>query len=200
MAAQHALSGPGHVAALKAERYFDHRAAVGRTPEMLLAGDLEVVWLNAAALGLTGRAGPISLNSGRMVLPHRGQEDSLRAFLDGLGDEPGAWVLQGPEGRWLIRAEPIAPVDAPTAWLLTWRSMDRDGDHLWADISAGLGLTRSEARLLHYLLDGRTVDEAAIDLAISVQTARTHVRRIYAKLGVSNREQLFATALPYRWS
>jgi DNA-binding CsgD family transcriptional regulator len=78
--------------------------------------------------------------------------------------------------------------------------MGGDGRHLWADINAALGLTRSEARLLHYLLDGRTVDEAAVDLTISVQTARTHVRRIYAKLGVSNREQLFATALRYRWS
>lgn len=199
MAAQHALSGPGHVAALKADRYFDHRAAVGRTPEMLVAGDLEVVWLNAAGLGLTARTGPVSLGGGRIILAHRSQEDGLRAFLDGLDDEPGVWVLDGPQGRWLIRAEPIAPVDAPTAWLLTWRSMDEDGCHLWADINAAFGLTRSEARLLHYLLGGRTVDEAAVDLSISVQTARTHVRRIYVKLGVSNREQLFATALRYRW-
>jgi DNA-binding CsgD family transcriptional regulator len=198
-AQQHALTGPGHVA-LNAERYFDHRAAVGRTPEMLVAGDLEVIWLNAAALALTARTGPVGLTGGRMVLPHRGQEEALRAFLDGLGDESGVWVLRGPEGRWLIRAEPIAPVDSPTAWLLTWRSMDDGPRPLWADIGAALGLTRSEARLLHLLLDGQTVDEAAIDLAISVQTARTHIRRIYAKLGVSNREQLFATALPYRWS
>ena len=199
MAAQHALSGLGHVAALKADRYFEHRAAVGRTPEMLVAGDLEVVWLNAAALALTSRTGPISLTGGRMVLPHRGQEEGLRAFLDGLGDDAGVWVLQGPEGRWLVRAEPIAPVDSPTAWLLTWRSVDEGGAPLWADIGAALGLTRSEARLLHYLLDGQTVDQAAVVLAISVQTARTHIRRVYAKLGVSNREQLFATALCYRW-
>ena len=44
------------------------------------------------------------------------------------------------------------------------------------------------------LLDGMTVDQTAGQLSVSVQTARTHVRRIYAKLGVSNREQLFAAA------
>lgn len=199
MPAQRALSGPGHGASLKADRYFDHRAAVGRTPEMLVAGDLEVLWLNASALALTARAGPLGLNGGRLILPHRGQEEGLRAFLEGMGDEPAVWVLGGPDGRWLVRAEPIAPADGPTAWLLTLQIMDGGGRYLWADVGAALGLTRSETRLLHHLIDGLTVDQAAVDLTISVQTARTHVRRIYAKLGVGNREQLFATALPYRW-
>lgn len=199
MLAQRALSGPGVSAALRPELYFSHRAAVGRTPEMLVADDLEVVWLNAAALALAAPSGPITLKSGRLILPQRGQEEALRAFLAGVRDDPGVWVLQAPEGRWLIRAEPIAPVDAPAAWLLVWRPMHGAGRYLWANLGEGLGLTPSETRMLRALLDGQSVDEAAKGASITVQTARTHVRRIYLKLGVNNREQLFAAALPYRW-
>lgn len=199
MLAHRAFSEGSISAAPAPEAYFNHRAAVGRTPKMLLSADLDVLWLNAAALALTSRSGPAGLTGGRLILPQRGQEDGLREFLGGLEGESGAWALTSPEGQWLIHAEIIAPADAPPAWLLTWRVLDDPGRYQWADIGVALGLTRSETRLLHMLIAGQTVDEAAVDLAISVQTARTHVRRIYAKLDVSNREQLFATVLPYRW-
>jgi DNA-binding CsgD family transcriptional regulator len=79
--------------------------------------------------------------------------------------------------------------------MLTWQEMDRADRYLWADIGLALRLTPSETRVHHSLLNGQTAGR----LAVSVQTARTHVRRIYAKLGVNSREQLFAAVLPYRW-
>ena len=165
---------------------------------MLVSVELEVLWSNAAALALMSRRGPISLSDNRLILPHRRQEDSLRGFLTGFGAGSGVWVLQAEEA-WLVRAELIAPADAPPAWLLTWQAMTGPDRYLWSDIGPHLRLTPSETRILRSLLDGSTVDQTAAGLGISVQTARTHVRRIYAKLAVNNREQLFATVLPYRW-
>lgn len=165
---------------------------------MLVSNELEVFWSNAAALALMCRGGPVRLSENRLVLPQRRQEESLRAFLTGLDKGAGIWALKA-EDCWLVRAEPIAPPDAHTAWLLTWQSMGDPDRYLWADIGLHLRLTPSETRVLRSLLDGMSVDQTADQLAVSVQTARTHVRRIYAKLGVGNREQLFATVLPYRW-
>ena len=179
-------------------RYFGHRAAMSQTVEMMVGPELNVLWSNAAALALTARRGPLSLNDNRLILPQRRQEDSLRAFLISLGQGSGIWVLEADE-PWLVRAETIAPADAPPAWLLTWQAMDHADRYLWADIESHLKLTRSETRILRYLLAGQSVEQTAAQLVISVQTARTHVRRIYAKLGVGNREQLFALVLPYRW-
>lgn len=185
-------------ASAEAARYFDHRAATVRTPEMLVGADLDVLWANGAALSLTARRGQISLGDNRLVLSPRRQEDGLRTFLAGLGETAGVWVIPAEE-VWLVRAEPVAPAEAPRAWLLTWQAINRPDRYLWADIGAHLRLTPSETRILHSLLDGSTVAQTAAELSVSIQTARTHVRRIYAKLGVGNREQLFAVALPYRW-
>ena len=198
MSAPRPSSSPSFPAVPEAARYFDHRAATCRSAEMLVNAELEVLWSNAAALALMSRRGPVSLSDNRLILPLRRQEDSLRAFLTGLDEGVAVWALKA-EDNWLVRAETIAPADSAPAWLLTWQAMAHADRYLWSDIGAHLRLTPSETRILRSLVDGLTVDQAAGQLTVSVQTVRTHVRRIYAKLGVSNREQLFAAVLPYRW-
>lgn len=183
---------------VEASRYFDHRAATCRAAEMMVGAELELLWSNAAALALMSRRGAVSLGDNRLILSQRRQEDSLRTFLANLADTVGLWILQA-DDAWLVRAEAIAPADAPPVWLLTWQAMDQADRYLWADIGEHLRLTPSETRVLLKLLDGSTVEQASGQLSVSVQTTRTHVRRIYAKLGVKSREQLFAVALPYRW-
>lgn len=185
-------------ATFDAGRYFDHRAATCRVAEMLVGAELELLWSNAAALALMARRGAVSFGDNRLILSQRRQEDSLRSFLANLADTVGLWILQA-DDAWLVRAEAIAPADAPPVWLLTWQAMDEADRYLWADIGEHLRLTPSETRVLLKLLDGSTVEQASGQLSVSVQTTRTHVRRIYAKLGVKSREQLFAVALPYRW-
>lgn len=177
--------------------YFAHRTATGATAELLVTGDLEVSWINAAALTLAARPGVFSLTSGRMILPARQQEEAFRAFLQGL-EAPGAWFLNTAEGRWLIRAEPIAPPEAPRAFLLSLLPMDAADRYLWADLAAATGLTVSEARVAKMLVDGLRIDDVSERLNISVQTARTHIRRCYLKLGVSSREEMFSTILAFR--
>ncbi|MEY4554906.1 MAG: hypothetical protein RL093_25 [Pseudomonadota bacterium] len=198
MSAPRPLNSPVLPSTLEATRYFDHRAATCRSAEMLVSAELEVLWSNAAALALMLRGGPVRLSDNRLILPQRRQEDSLRAFLTTLNEGAGVWALKA-EDSWLVRAETIVPPAASPAWLLTWQAMGDPDRYLWSDIGANLRLTPSETRILRSLLDGMSVDQTAGQLSVSVQTARTHVRRIYAKLGVSNREQLFAAVLPYRW-
>lgn len=48
-------------------------------------------------------------------------------------------------------------------------------------------LTAQERVVLHRLTSQRSLDEVAADLDVSVNTVKTHVRAIYAKLGVNNR-------------
>jgi len=198
MLARRAPASQSIPSTLESTGYFDHRAATCRTVEMLVGAELDVLWSNAASLALTSRRGFVSLNDNRLILPQRRHEDSLRAFLASLGEGSGVWVLEAEEA-WLVRAETIAPADAPPAWLLTWQAMDHAERYLWADIGAHLRLTPSETRILRNLVAGQSVEQTAVQLSVSVQTSRTHVRRIYAKLGVSNREQLFAVVMPYRW-
>lgn len=185
--------------AAPAQRYFDHRRATGAAIEMLVDADLDVLWLSAAALGVGVRKGPFGLGGERLILSSRSEEEALRAFLRRLGEAPGVWMLRTGPDRWLVHAEPITPPEAARAWLLTWRSA-APGRQLWADVGAALSLTAAETRVLTLLLDGVSIADVARRQGVTVETARTHVRRIYAKTGVTNRGELFAAALPYRWS
>lgn len=198
MPARNAPSTPP-ASSMDVRRYFEHRQATGAAVEMLVGSDLEVLWLSAAALSQGARKGPFAFGADRLILPSRPEEDRLRAFLDTIEAAPGVWTMPVADKAWLVHAEPITPPETARAWLLTWRPAASPGGNLWADVGGALKLTRAETRMLMLLLDGRSVEDAARGQSISVETARTHVRRIYAKLGVSNRGQLFTAALPYRW-
>ena len=55
------------------------------------------------------------------------------------------------------------------------------------------GLTRAEARVLSVLLLGASNREIAQRLCVSIDTVKTHVQRIFRKLGVASRAQALAT-------
>ncbi len=60
----------------------------------------------------------------------------------------------------------------------------------------GEELTPREAEVLELLQDGRTNAEIATELAIGIETVRTHARNIYRKLGVPSRRELARMAHP----
>ncbi len=51
-------------------------------------------------------------------------------------------------------------------------------------------LTHREAEVMELLRDGRSNAEIAHSLHVSIETVRTHARRIYRKLGVKSRREL----------
>lgn len=57
------------------------------------------------------------------------------------------------------------------------------------------GLTSKEAELAKKLATGMSPEEAAGNLDIAYQTARTHLKRIYSKMGVSRQSELVALLL-----
>jgi DNA-binding CsgD family transcriptional regulator len=57
------------------------------------------------------------------------------------------------------------------------------------------GLTAREVEVLRLVAQGRSNREIAAELFIAEKTARNHVERVYAKLGVSNRTQASLAAI-----
>ena len=62
----------------------------------------------------------------------------------------------------------------------------------WTDICSSLKLTDRQVQIAALLLDGRKTLNVAMTLGISHATVRAHLRRIYPKLGVSDRLELMA--------
>ena len=61
-----------------------------------------------------------------------------------------------------------------------------------ATLRTAFALTPSEARFACALAGGASVSEAAIRQGITRETARTHLKRIYAKMGVGHQAALVA--------
>src|SRR5262249_23985147 len=58
-----------------------------------------------------------------------------------------------------------------------------------------LGLTQAEAALVLWLVQGRRVEDAADELGISVNTARTQLKRALTKTGTGRQAELVRLAL-----
>ena len=61
------------------------------------------------------------------------------------------------------------------------------------------GLTPAEARLAFHIVKGETLRSAAVELSISYETARSHLKNIFGKTGTCRQAQLvmiILTALP----
>ncbi|MGZ4556551.1 MAG: response regulator transcription factor, partial [Mycobacteriaceae bacterium] len=57
------------------------------------------------------------------------------------------------------------------------------------------GLTAREVEVLRLVAQGRSNRQIADELFIAEKTARNHVERVYAKLGVNNRTQATLAAI-----
>jgi DNA-binding CsgD family transcriptional regulator len=57
-------------------------------------------------------------------------------------------------------------------------------------LRAARGLTFREAQIALEIAQGRTDQEIAVSIGVAFSTVRTHIRRVYEKLGVHNRTSL----------
>jgi len=143
----------------------------------------------------------VAIRSGRRTLARRALDNAVRLA------EPDAVI------------RPFAHADAPVRQLLADQIGGFGGSDAFATrirqaLSPGDGglaghggvdgpglvalasavLTDRENVVLARLTSQRSLDEIAVDLAVSVNTIKTHVRAIYAKLGVNNRRAAVVTA------
>jgi NarL family two-component system response regulator LiaR len=78
--------------------------------------------------------------------------------------------------------------------IVTQRSQHSQIDESLRWPGRGIGLTERESELLSLLSTGMTNSELGRHLYVSENTVKTHLRRLYAKLGVRNRAQAAALA------
>jgi DNA-binding CsgD family transcriptional regulator len=59
-------------------------------------------------------------------------------------------------------------------------------------LQSGFALTATEAKLASRLATGASLDDVSDKLMISKQTGRTHLKRIFAKIGIGRQSELVA--------
>jgi DNA-binding CsgD family transcriptional regulator len=85
---------------------------------------------------------------------------------------------------------------SPVALFVT--SLRSRRDCVLSGVAECFGLTPAETRTLHRFLEGGTVAEAALALAVSENTVKTHLQNIFAKTRLSRQGQLIRLVNDFR--
>lgn len=156
--------------------------------------------ISALSDGLTVRSGKLALtsNQGRRVLQQalarRLGEDEQIASTNSM-----VIAVERPSGARPYLAE-VIPFEFEVYWstgvaataLITINDPDLRPTQSLRDWGKALGLTRGEWRVARTLVSSRDEGEVAKVLGISLNTVKTHRKRIYAKLGINRRAELTA--------
>ena len=110
------------------------------------------------------------------------------------GDVETLLLPSSDEGHWILRAVSCGPD-------LICIILHLATKHYWAklpDLRYVFGLTPSEAGIVDDLYNGLSHQEVADKRDISIFTVRAHLKRCYAKLQISTKEQLWNRLRPYQ--
>ena len=182
-----------------AESYFTAWAEQFSVPTVLLCLDGRILWVNGAAERMLSEGVLFARQGGQMICVDKAQAHGFQNFLTSLGGTPDAWVAtKADDSHVVVRGEALRPNgEAPAAALMIYPT-DSSDRYVWGDLRKVFNLTKSELVVVKLLVNGDPADEIAEQLSVSVETVRTHIRRLYSKLGVSNRERLFGIISQFR--
>ena len=174
---------------------------------LLLTPDGEIMSTNRLANQLIDKNSVMRIRDKRLILTDRGKNqefsDQLNTVLrlpkDELGDyvwhrnlsdstAPGSCMLTMlslPFDNWRLESSARDRVV-----VIVIQIMDRLAVPTVPQLREFYKLTKSQCNVVAQLLEGNSVEAAADNLHVSINTVRTHLRAIYSKLGVNNKTQL----------
>ena len=169
-----------------------------RAARLFVNREMDVIWANPAATRLIDSVDEIGLPDQRLWLKNRSEHQAMaeRLATSRAGDHAIVPVTVG-DGHILVEVKPVERAAADRMFALRLTPARRSTTPHFPHLDDVFGLTLAEYRTLLGLLNGQTADMLAVRDELSIETVRTHIRRIYAKMGVSSREALFARLRPY---
>lgn len=184
---------------------YDHigNALVGwieadRRARLLVDSQLRAWWVSPAADELMRRTGALLIRNGHVHTSEQRFKSQLRDLVHGATEELSLQCIHDQRV-----GEPVVitaqRLSAPSDHLVgvTLQSANENFAFRLADLQQAFGFTRTEERVAFHLLCGRTANETAQHLKVSLETVRTHIKRSYGKLGVSSREAFFHRLTPF---
>ena len=168
-------------------------------PRAIVADDLAILWSNVAARSLLAARRDVEERGGIMCTVDRSRQSALVKFVTSSEVAISSWALKRSDGdgHLLFRAQRIDWRGGGMFGLAFFGS-GSEFQVRYADLDIIFGLTRAEHRVLLDMLEGLEAERLAEIHAVSIETTRTHIRNIYAKLQVRSREGLFHRLRPYR--
>ena len=168
-------------------------------PRLIVSGDLLILWPNTAARSALASRRDLENRLGALAMVNPSQQDALAGFLAKAGAVTTSWCAErgDGDGHLIVRAQRIDWLDGGVLGI-GFFGTGSDFSLGYANLAEIFGLTPAEHVVLIDLLDGRAAEAIATHRTVSVETTRSHIRKIYAKLGVNSRELLFRRCQAFR--
>ena len=168
----------------------DHR------PRMIASQRLRLLWSNPAARAFLATNGLIVERRGELSGADESQQRALEQLVGAAAGAPATSVFRRDEGDaealCVVQARSVATPGGQLGIGLQARQISTP--HRYGDqehLIEMFRLTAAEYQVLLDLMSGLTAVEVSDKRGSSVETIRTQIREIYAKLGVNSREKLF---------
>ena len=164
----------------------------------MVDAELRLAWSNRLAEDVLASRQGLSLRNGILAATEPAKQVALRDAIVGVGNS-NSLIMQRPDGEgWLIlEACRIAPPPA-AIFGVTLAVVYHHDRGRYRHLDEAFALTAAEHRVLLGLLDGNEAEALAARYHVTIDTTRTQIRSIYAKLGVKSREQMFARLQGFR--
>jgi DNA-binding CsgD family transcriptional regulator len=167
---------------------------------IIVDGLHNLLWGNPLAEALLDSRPGVEIRGGVLVVIDPSRQPGLRDFVQGAGSAPTSFCLVHPRGDgWLlIRCQRVEAV-GPSLFCLSLRVAGAaDMDASYQHLDEAFVLTKAEHRVLRDLLAGNEAESLSALHGVSIETTRSHIKSIYAKVGVTSRERLFARVQGFR--
>lgn len=193
---------PHFVRAFELQRQFaesdEHRrlleAALDQLPLgiAVIGASGAIVSINSTLLVMLREHGCLAISAGRLVSrPQKALADALQQVMaDPGGDVP--LRLDDANGGlciWVSRLMGDGQA-AEEARLAVWVASSNARSLAESGLRKLFGTTPAETRLIQQLITGRALDEAAQNLSISINTAKTQLKSVFEKVGVKRQSEL----------
>jgi DNA-binding CsgD family transcriptional regulator/PAS domain-containing protein len=163
---------------------------------VLLAGDGSVVFANRSARAILDEADGLGIEQGALRASDAATRRQLRQVIgESTSTRGGALTVPRAARRPLnVLVSPLGPQARgerpPAAKVLFISDPERGIATGEENLQRLYGLTPAEARLTGQLLQGRSLDEAASELAITPHTARSYLKSVFSKTGARRQSDL----------
>lgn len=164
---------------------------------LIIDQGMTVLWANKRALELAEASMHFMIRLGRLWLGPHHTEFRRSLAQTGGGSRRFCTALDGEamHQSLVICARKLEPDNDGHVFGVTARHWNNPDI---GEAARLFGLTDSETRIVELLfVSGMTAQESAKASGVSIETVRTHIRRLYAKLDVNSREAMFVKLRPF---
>lgn len=186
------VAGPGRNADQELEAVFG-RNLIERDarPRLIAEPSGRLLWSSPSADRLLRQPFPVFIRKGRLCFEEGQATQDGEAFLASLEQAGGRLLtVNAKDDCWALVSGWAQQIDDRRLLFLTFALSQPARDALASGVALHFGLTKAEATVLDHFARLRSPADIARELQVTINTVRSHLKRIHAKTSVTSSVRL----------